>query len=92
MGNKLINQNEKEQIRILEQMYLDLLKKQKTYTNYLIRTNNDSQRKLNRKITILQKEVDEYRGFQKGKIWRYLQKYRHLKKYLNNKRKSLHKK
>lgn len=89
MGNKPLVKMQKNEIEIIKCMYLDLLKKQKSYIEALVYANSESQKKLEKKISILQKEVDEYRGFKKGKIWNYLKKYRSLKKYLNDKKHSI---
>lgn len=92
MGNKPLDKNEKNQIDILELMYLDLLKKQKSYIGNLIYKHNKNQTKLEKRIALLQKEVEEYRGFKKGKIWKYLILYRNVKKLLIKKSKSIWKK
>ena len=79
MGNEPINKNQEANINEIKQMYLDLLSIQKSYIVNLQNLNMKNQNRLERKISILQKEVDEYRGFKKGKIWKFIEIYRNTK-------------
>lgn len=78
MGNEPINKNQEANINEIKQMYLDLLSIQKSYIVNLQNLNMKNQNRLERKISILQKEVDEYRGFKKGKIWKFIEIYRNI--------------
>lgn len=79
MGNKSLNTKNNKEVQLLKNKYLELLRVQKLYLQDISTQNKKIIHKFEHKITLLNNELNEYRGFKRGKIWKYLVLYRKFK-------------